>query len=56
MFWGYTDKYTWLADGQKGLPWDANLATKDSYTQMMSALNNYDRSTGTKQYLVPLNP
>ena len=44
MFWGYTDKYTWLADGMNGLPWDLDYKPKDTVAAMIKTLKNFDRS------------
>ena len=36
--WGYTDKYSWLAKGQDGLPYDKQLKPKMAYDKMYETL------------------
>lgn len=52
QFWGVIDKYSWLADGQNGLPWDSNYQPKVAFTEMLNALNSFDKSSVNRDYAV----
>lgn len=42
--WGYTDKYCFLSDPQKGMPFDDEYNKKKAYTQLLNKLNNTPRT------------
>lgn len=42
--WGFTDKYSWLAKPENGLPFDAQLNRKKAYYEMRGLLKSFPRN------------
>jgi GH35 family endo-1,4-beta-xylanase len=38
LSWGFTDKFSWLGDGQYGLPFDFDYNPKPAFWEMMTTL------------------
>ena len=47
QFWGFTDKYSWLDPGMKGLPWDTEMQEKNAAGEMINALQDFERNSAS---------
>ena len=43
--WGYTDRYTWIPDGNHPLPFDSNLNAKPVVSTLITALRSGEGSS-----------
>ena len=48
--WGFTDKYSSMSAPQNPLPFDSDFNKKESYNQMLTILQNYNKSSSSAQY------